>query len=87
MAKRIAARLFEMSETLDDAGRGTGTEVMVIKNQKLDDHYEGLGFPKAVQRKQKVYREGAIAGAKAGDSVALHRPVSDTSGPLAITAM
>lgn len=86
MAKRIATRLYDLAETLDDAGRGTGTEVMVVKNQKLDQHYEELGFPKAVQRKQKLYREGAIAGSEAGDKVTLHRPVSETSGPLAITA-
>lgn len=86
MAKRIAARLYELSETLDDEGRGTGTEVMVIKNQKLDEYYDGLGIRKAIQRKQSLYREGAIAGEEAGEKVSLHRPVMDTSGPLAITA-
>ncbi|GLO71326.1 hypothetical protein MACH17_28430 [Phaeobacter inhibens] len=44
MARRIAQRLYAMSETLDEAGRGTGTEVMIIKNKKLDDHFENLGF-------------------------------------------
>lgn len=86
MAKRIAARLYELSKTLDDEGRGTGTEVMVIKNQKLDEYYDGLGIRNAIQRKQSLYREGALAGAEAGERVSLHRPVTDTSGPLAITA-
>ena len=86
MAKRIAARLYELTETLDDEGRGTGTEVMVIKNQKLNEYYDGLGIKKAIERKQTLYREGAIAGAEAGEKVSLHRPVTDTSGPLAITA-
>lgn len=86
MAKRIAQRLYRLANTLDEAGRSTGTDVMIVKNQKLDEHYESLGFPAARQRKQTLYREGAIAGSEAGDKVALHRPVSETSGPLAITA-
>lgn len=86
MAKRISVRLYEMAETLNDEGRGTGTEVMIVKNRKLDEHYEQLGFPPAIHRKQKLFRDGAIAGAEAGDKVSLHRPVSETSGPLAITA-
>ncbi len=86
MAKRIAVCLYDLAETLDDAGRGTGTDVMIVKNQKLDEHYEGLGYPKAITRKQKMYREGALAGSKAGDAVSLHRPVGDKSGPLQIAA-
>lgn len=86
MAKRISKRLYQLAETLDDAGRSTGTDVMVVKNQKLDEFFDGLGVPKARNTKQSIYREGAIAGEKAGDSVSLHRPVSETSGPLAITS-
>lgn len=86
MARRIAARLYALAETLDDEGRGTGTEVMVIKNQKLDEHFNDLGLQTAINRKQKLYREGADAGIKAGDQISLHRPISERSGPLQITA-
>lgn len=85
MAKRIAARLYEMAETLDDDGRSTGADVMVVKNQRLDEHFEALGFPQAVHRKQKLFREGAIAGAAAGEKVSLHRPISEQAEPLQIT--
>lgn len=84
MAKRIAQRLYALAETLDDAGRGTGNEVMIIKNAKLDEHYEGLGFSAYRARKSKLYSEGAEAGLKAGDKVSLHRPVGESSGPLAL---
>lgn len=86
MAKRIAARLYSMAETLDDAGRGTGTDVLIIKNAKLDEHFEGLGLGKCRVRRRAFYRDGASAGATAGDKVSLHRPVSDESSPLRITS-
>lgn len=86
MARRIAERLYQLTETLDEEGRGTGTEVMVVKNQKLDEHYEGLGFRKAINRQQKLYRDGAVAGAEAGGRVSLHRPISERTGPLQVTA-
>lgn len=86
MAKQISVRLYQMATTLNDEGRGTGVEVMIVKNQKLDEHYEQLGFAKAIYRKQKLFRDGAIAGANAGDKVSLHRPVSEAPGPLAITS-
>ncbi|MFK7882273.1 DUF2786 domain-containing protein [Roseobacter sp.] len=86
MARRISTRLYSMVETLDYTGRGTGTDVMVVKNKKLDEHYEGLGFPKAIQRKQSLYRDGAIAGSEAGEAVSLHRPISEATGPLQITS-
>lgn len=85
MAQRISVRLFEMADTLDDAGRGTGTEVMVVKNAKLDEHFDGLGILRARNRKRSFYREGAEAGIVAGDKVSLHRPVSDESAPLRIS--
>ncbi|QBR34845.1 hypothetical protein ETW23_00325 [Leisingera sp. NJS201] len=87
MARRIAQRLYAMSETLDDAGRGTGTEVMIVKNKKLDDHYESLGFKKAVNRKVSVFSEGVEAGKRAGDNLSLRRPVSEQSAPLAISSI
>ncbi len=86
MAKRIAERLFELAETLDEAGRGTGTDVMVVKNAKLDEYYGKLGISQARESNRTFFREGATAGADAGDKVSLHRPVSEQSGPLAITA-
>ncbi|MEO1720942.1 MAG: DUF2786 domain-containing protein [Pseudomonadota bacterium] len=86
MAKRIAQRLFAMAETLDDEGRSTGTDVMVVKNRKLDEHYEGLGFAPYRARKSKLFAEGANAGRAAGDRVSLHRPVSEAGAPLQITS-
>lgn len=82
MAKRIAQRLRDLTEDLDDAGRGTGRDVMVVKNRLLDEHYEGLGIGSYQHRPSKLYREGAEAGAAAGQKVSLHRPVSDDTGPL-----
>lgn len=86
MARRVASRLYQMAETLDEEGRGTGTEVMIVKNQKLDDHYESLGFPAARQRKNKIFLEGAKAGAAAGENLSLHRPVTEAKGHLAIAS-
>lgn len=86
MARRIAVRLYGLAETLDDAGRGTGTDVMVVKNAKLDEHFEGLGLGKARSRKRSFFREGAEAGIAAGDAVSLHRPVTDASGPLRLAS-
>jgi hypothetical protein len=86
MAKRIAERLVEMTETLDDNGRGTGTDVLIVKNKKVDDYYDALGLPGAAQRKHTLYRAGATAGAEAGENVTLHRPLDDDAGPLRIAA-
>lgn len=86
MARRIAQRLYAMSETLDDAGRGTGTDVMIVKNQKLDEHFEDLGFKKAIHRKVSVFSEGAEAGKRAGENLSLHRPVTEQGAPLAIAS-
>lgn len=85
MARRIAQRLFDLAEKLDEAGRGSGTEVMVVKNAKLDEHYKKLDLLKARKTKRSFFHEGASAGAKAGDRVSLHRPVSEKDSPLAIT--
>ncbi|EBA18367.1 hypothetical protein RSK20926_11629 [Roseobacter sp. SK209-2-6] len=84
MARRIAQRLYAMSETLDDAGRGTGTEVMIVKNQKLDEHFESLCLRKAINRKISVFSEGAEAGKQAGENLSLHRPVTGQGATLAL---
>lgn len=86
MALRIARRLFDMAETLDASGRGTGTDVLVVKNQKLDEHFEVLGLPGYRRKKQKLFTEGVEAGRAAGDAVSLHRPVEQAaSAQLQIT--
>lgn len=76
MAYRISQRLKALTDSLEEE-RGTGTDVMVIKTQKVDAFYEGLDLSRAVNRKIRLYSEGAAAGTKAGDTVSLHRPVTE----------
>lgn len=76
MADRISQRLWALVDSLEEE-RGTGTDVMVIKTQKVDAFYESLGLSRAINRKIRLYAEGAAAGTKAGDTVSLHRPVTE----------
>lgn len=85
MAKRISDRLYRMAETLDDAGRGTGTDVMVVKNAKLDQYFTDLDLRAARRTKRSFFQEGAKAGMAAGDKLSLHRPISEASGPLRLS--
>ncbi|MGB0928873.1 MAG: DUF2786 domain-containing protein [Pikeienuella sp.] len=86
MAERIAERLYDMAKTIDDAGRGSGAEVMVVKNARLDEYLDGLDIPYARRRRRTVYTGGAVAGRAAGEATSLHRPVTERDGPLRITA-
>lgn len=84
MAQRISERLAVLTKKLDESGRGTGRDVIVAKDAKLDEFFDGLGIRNAPARKRELYSEGARAGRNAGDEVSLHRPVSSSSGPLRI---
>lgn len=86
MAGRISERLKEMTDVLDNTGRGTGTDVLVLKNKKLEDFYEEFGFSPYKAKKMKLYSDGIEDGKKAGDKVSLHRPIEEGDVPLAITA-
>lgn len=80
MAHRINGRLKEMAEAMNASAKtATGTALMVIKNQLVDEAYAKLNLNLRYSTNRTKVKDGlaVAAGLAAGDNVNLQRPLDD----------